>query len=173
MYKKTIVFYVTSVCFITLFVYGIMQIMPNNPAKNLPFSLNLKVHDWFPQGWGFYSKDPRDLTFEIIDLKDGEEAVQWPNNRIENGFGLSRKGRSQGIEAGRLIANINDDDWKKIENNPVDELRKMKSITVKNDSPNPTIKGDIGFIYQEPIPWNWAKNKSLIMPSKIVRLTVK
>lgn len=58
MYKKIVVFYITSICFITLFVYGIMQIIPNNPAKNLPFAQFLKIHDKLPKGKGFYSKDP-------------------------------------------------------------------------------------------------------------------
>lgn len=171
--KNLITFFITSIFFFTLFVYGIMQIMPNNPVKNLPFSTELKVNEWFPQGWGFFSKNPRDLTFNIVDISTGKSSVNWPNNSVDNLFGISRKGRSQGIEAGRIIAQINESDWRNIEGDPEEELQKMKSIVIENDSPNPTIKGDIGLYYQKPIPWSWSENKDLIMPSKIVRLTVK
>ncbi|MFJ7747459.1 SdpA family antimicrobial peptide system protein [Peribacillus sp. NPDC097295] len=170
--NDAITFLISILFFFLLFFYGIMQIMPNNPIKHLPLSNEIHIYSWFPQGWGFYSKDPRDTTFTIINMQTGELAVQWPNNRVDNLFGINRKGRSQGIEAGRISSKVTVSDWKEVKGDPVKELKKMKSITVDNDSPNPTILGDVGIIFQESTPWNWAKNKDLIMPSKIVRVKV-
>ncbi|WP_270169461.1 SdpA family antimicrobial peptide system protein [Paenibacillus sp. SYP-B4298] len=126
-----------------------------------------------PQGWGFYSKNPRDYMINVYDMNTEKPALQWPNNRATNLFGISRYGRSQGIEAGLIQGKISEANWLACEDSPTECLKNYTDkVSVTNSTPHPTICGDIGVVLQEPVPWAWSKNENIIMPSKIVRVDV-
>lgn len=135
-------------------LYGIMPATAHNPLTHLPYAAHIKIEQWFPQGWGFYSKDPRDVTFQVVAIDTGKQVVDWPNNRLVNWFGLKRSGRSQGVEAGLLQETIRASDWQETEVNPLTKLKQMSPIKLTNKTPFPTISGDIGFIKQEALPWS-------------------
>lgn len=170
--KRSATFFLTFGMFAFLFFQSVVFILPANPLKEFPIFNSYVMYKIFPQGWGFYSKSPRDMTFQIVNLENGELAVTWPNNRVENAFGLRRKGRAQGIEGGKIFSKIKKSDWISTKEDPVEILKNSKAIKIKNDLPNPTVLGDIGIIYQEAVPWNWSREKNVIMPSKVVRLNV-
>lgn len=72
----------------------------------------LLVFRVLPQGWAFYSRNPRDNTYRVINTKTGERATQFPNTSPNNYFGLSRYGRLKDVEVGRLISKINEKNGK-------------------------------------------------------------
>lgn len=172
--KFGITFTVTSLFWLYIFAMAIHAIMPVNPITRLPLQKEINIPSWFPQGWGFFSKDPRDPYFSVVNISDSALAVAWPNSLPENYFGLNRYGRSQGIEAGLLISKVPEKDQSECKESPYLCLTKSKvAMELENTSPDPTICGDIGFIFQEPIPWAWSKNgKKIEMPSKIVRVSI-
>lgn len=170
--KFGVSFLAISVLWFLIFLYAIQSALPPNPIKDLPFSKKVNIITWFPQGWGFYSKSPRDSYFSLVDVKSGELAATWPNNLPENYFGLKRYGRSQGIESGMISAQVPETSMEECNEDPTKCLKKSKvKIDVKNESPNPTICGDIGIVNQQPVPWAWSKRK-IDMPSKIARVNV-
>jgi antimicrobial peptide system SdpA family protein len=173
--KFGITFLLISMFWLYIFIISIHAVLPNNPIDSLPFERSLQISTWFPQGWGFYSKNPRDPYFMVVDIKSKQLAPNWPNNIPKNIFGLKRLGRSQGMEAGLLHSQIPEHYWKKCSKNPYDCLdRYNKPIEMENKSPNPTLCGDIGFVSQEPVPWAWSNSSEKIeMPSKVARVNVK
>jgi antimicrobial peptide system SdpA family protein len=107
-----------------------------------------------PQGWGFFSKSPRDTTLYVEEL-DGAKDIQWPNNSPSNLFGIKRTGRSQGVELGLLRTKLQDADWVSCKNG-IDECKNdLKFIQVTNETPKPTVCGKYILYEQEPIPWAW------------------
>ncbi|MDK3836574.1 SdpA family antimicrobial peptide system protein [Staphylococcus pseudintermedius] len=172
--KYSSLFIFCSCLYIIVFFVSIQNVFPNNPIKEKTFKVGSYIYDFFPQGWAFYSKNPRELTYNVVYTQSGENATQFPNASPSNYLGLIRKGRAQGIEAGRLVANLRDSDWKETEEDPVKFGRSLRVIEVKNDLQKPTIKGDILVYYQEPVPWSWAKTfkNNEYMPSKVARILV-
>ncbi|WP_246062808.1 SdpA family antimicrobial peptide system protein [Paenibacillus ehimensis] len=158
---------------IYIFLLAIHTALPANALTSLPLKEELKIIQWFPQGWGFYSKNPREPYFYVYEVPGNKLAGQWPNNRVDNAFGLLRFGRSQGVEAGLLTSKIPSNSLTECKENPVECLNQLQAIEVENPSPFPTICGDVGFVYQEPIPWAWSKGgEETVMPSKLVRVKV-
>lgn len=170
-HKKFFLFY--FIIWLSFFFIAINTILPANPIKT-PDKLSLITMSIFPQGWGFFSKDPRDDHFYVIDIPSGELGASWPNMTLKNWGGLKRFGRSQGIELGRIYSQVKEQDMVECNETPLQCLEDQGDvINITNDSPSPTITGDVGIVVQESVPWVWAKkvNKE-DMPSKIVRLKV-
>lgn len=134
-----------------VFFIAISNVLPENPIK-LPTKITATVTEFFPQGWGFFSKDPRDDYFYAVDLKTERLNASWPNMTFDNYLGLKRFGRSQGIELGRLYAQVGEQSMSECDETPVKCLKEQEVIEVTNDSPSPTIKGDIGIVIQENVP---------------------
>ncbi|MFQ3843318.1 SdpA family antimicrobial peptide system protein [Staphylococcus pseudoxylosus] len=175
MSKKSILIIIMFFIYLLVFFVSIMSIMKSNPISDFTQPANKIIHKTFPQGWAFYSKNPRSSTYSVIDTKSGEKAVQFPNSDSSNYFGFTRFGRSQGVEVGRLVSKIDKNSWSKTEKDPIEFGRGMKKTKIENDQIKPSIKGDILVYYTEPIPWSWSKtfSKENHMPSKIVRLEVE
>ncbi|MUK90365.1 SdpA family antimicrobial peptide system protein [Ornithinibacillus sp. L9] len=173
--KYGIVFLLAVLFWSYIFIASIHRVLPHNPITSLPLAEELNIETWLPQGWGFFSKDPREPSFQIISVEDSEEVVYWPNNRVKNYFGLKRLGRSQGIEAGLISSKLSQDSLVDCEDDPRTCLENFKeSIEVENPTPLPTLCGDLGIVYQEPVPWAWSKNsKEITMPSQVVRVNVE
>ncbi|PEJ17837.1 SdpA family antimicrobial peptide system protein [Bacillus pseudomycoides] len=167
-----VTFLAISILWFLVFFYGIQNALPSNPIKDLPFSKKLNIATWFPQGWGFYSKSPREDYFSVVDIKNEKLAAEWPNNLPKNYFGLKRFGRSQGVEAGMISSNVPPSSMQKCSGDPKKCLKNSKVLmNIENASPNPTICGDIGIVNQQTVPWAWSKRK-IDMPSKIARVNV-
>ena len=83
---------------------------PFSPPKNIKKAL-FKIA---PQGWGFFTRDPREkvsLIFTVNSNKSLELSVQ-PNGASNNLFGLSRKNRRGHLEFMRLLGRIPETAWK-------------------------------------------------------------
>jgi antimicrobial peptide system protein, SdpA family len=158
----------TTVVIFSLFFAGLINAMPHNPLENMKSKTLLKI---FPQGWGFFSKSPRDSTVTILN-ESLESAANWPNNSLKNLFGINRFGRTQGIEMGLIFSQVPNSSWKVCEEdlrgciNQNDEV-----VTVNNTTPKPSFCGSFILVSREPIPWAWSKIATKdSMPSKYVRV---
>ena len=159
---------------VMLFAYAVHAVMPTNPI-HLPFEDSLRVVQWFPQGWRFYTRDPREAYLLVYDLlNDDLSPLAWPNSHPKNYFGLKRLGRSQGIELGLIDVQVPERSWRPCEAAPLDCLR-LAPVTVNavNPSPNPSLCGEIGIVRIRPVPWAWSRSRELLdMPSRVVRVKV-
>lgn len=158
-----------------LFFYSVHAALPSN-VLTLPLGDKLYMESWFPQGWGFYSKNPREEAISIFDYENEEMSTSWPHNSKQNLYGLKRFGRAQGLEAGLVKSKVPDDYWIKCDEEPFTCAaghNESDIITVNNETPFPTICGEQLIVLQEPVPWAWSKYKeTVVMPSQIARVNV-
>lgn len=125
-----------------------------------------------PQGWGFYSKNPRDDALNVYSFNDNYEGPQWPNNSLKNAFGLKREGRAQGIELGLLISNLpHDISWTSC-TDPTCLEKGQPKAEINNPLDKPTICGEIGIAFEEKVPWAYA-NYEYAASKEMVKVDVK
>ncbi|WP_338553838.1 SdpA family antimicrobial peptide system protein [Paenibacillus sp. KS-LC4] len=174
-FKWGILFLFTSLFWIYIFAASILAAMPTTALSSLSDGNSLKIITWFPQGWGFFSKDPKEPQLRIVNMSDGNLAPLWPNNIPKNLFGIQRLGRSQGIEGGYLISKIPESSRIPCTTDPYSCLQESEpTLEILNDNPSPTICGDVGFTFQEPVPWAWSSSEQPIeMPSEVVRVNIQ
>ncbi|WP_121640698.1 SdpA family antimicrobial peptide system protein [Virgibacillus sp. Bac330] len=141
-------------CFGVLF-YSIHSALPSTPIYSNK-AIEKAITKIFPQGWGFFSKDPREPTIDAIHI-DGDETLAWPNMSIQNIFGLDRFGRGQGIEAGRIHSKIPKEESTKCEPLSEECIEKIEFTEVTNDDNNHTMCGKWVILETEPLPWAWGE----------------
>ena len=129
----------------------------------------------FPEGWGFFTKSPRDSVLDIYKVnKDNLEKISVKNNSFENMYGFSRKARIIGYE-GSIVTNLIPlSEWK-IENiSNLDSMSKSSSYILKTDLNYSYINnGTYLFILYEPIPYSWSKyNQAQIQKVKYTKVII-
>ncbi|MFF2886252.1 SdpA family antimicrobial peptide system protein [Paenibacillus sp. NPDC057967] len=153
---------------ITLFFYGLQNALPVNPLENMKISAVFKA---FPQGWGFFSKNPRDEVIVMLD-STYRLAPNWPNNTWSNALGLKRYGRTQGIELGLLYSNVPEGLWEVCETDLATCTKNADvHLTIQNTTPNPAFCGEFTLAMREVVPWAWADILTPEeMPSRYVKV---
>jgi antimicrobial peptide system SdpA family protein len=160
-----------------LIAYAAYSALPHNPIK-LPMEEHVRAVRWLPQGWKFFTRNPREealLYFVRDEQGHWHSASLGPLSKPANAFGLDRRPRAQGVESALLLAGVRKDAWVnyrgKIENS-FENLPVSKTVT--NVSPRPTLKGFVGFAWQEPVPWPWLPSgDKVLMPCRVLKLKVE
>lgn len=88
--------------FWTLAVFAIL-FSNNSSYPILGYNTNKTISYLFPQGWGFFTKDPKEVAIDVYQL-EGEtlKLISVNNFSVQNLLGLSREARYIGFEFGRL-----------------------------------------------------------------------
>jgi antimicrobial peptide system SdpA family protein len=159
-----------------LFTYAVHGSMPFNPLR-LPFENKLQTMRWIPEGWKFFTRDPReeDLLYFVVGTSGvWVSAHRGPHSRPSNALGLNRVSRAQSVEAGLLYSKIPKTLWAQCNGHPVKCLESSPvGKALKNISPRPTLCGTIGLVMQKPVPWAWSHSRDAMnMPSRVIRLEV-
>ena len=145
--------------------------MPFNPI-NLPFSKELTIGKFMPQGWAFFTRSPREDNLYVYHLENSNWKLgTLPNSNYSLGAG--RNMRVQGGEIAYLLTKVYSK--KMVEfRGPLDtaKIAAMRAIPVVNTYLHPNICGEILVKAQPLVPWAWSKNKKIIMPYKLVKLNV-
>jgi len=164
---------ITASC---LIVYAIHGSLPHNPIA-LPLEKELSMRAWAPEGWKFFTRNPKEERPVLFVQRDGQwqRAETGPASRPHYLFGLNRAGRVQGLELGLILEHIPRGAWHNCDKTPLDCIStSATAITVTNRSPRSTLCGSVGLAMQKPIPWSWiGLPRPVVMPSRIVRLKVK
>lgn len=160
-----------------VFSYSVHGALPTNPIK-LPLEQKVYAQVWMPQGWKFFTRDPREEEVAaFVRAEDGgwRSALHGPNGSPSNLFGLSRATRAQGIELGLLTTAANRFEWLECkERLEVCVEKAPLAANVKNVTPAPTLCGEVGLTLQPPVPWAWSRaRKKVTMPSKALRVNVQ
>jgi antimicrobial peptide system SdpA family protein len=155
-------------------VYSLHAGLPPN-AITLPFAEYVDASKWAPQGWGFFTRDAREQqVLPFVWEKGWKPANLGPHAQLRYAFGLNRRSRAQGVEMGLLQGQIAAKKWSKCDSEPIACLESLPvSERLKNDSPLPSLCGQVAFVRQEPTPWAWAVEGARdIMPAEIVKMEV-
>jgi antimicrobial peptide system SdpA family protein len=156
-------------------VYALHGGMAFNPIA-LPME-SPSVRLFAPQGWKFFTRNPQEqatLVFQATTGGSWSSASLTPNSRFSNGFGLSRRGRAQGIEIGLLLRSVVPSAFIECTTEPASCFGSLAEIgPVQNGSPDPSLCGLVGVAMQRPVPWAWARSKKrVVMPSRVIKMRV-
>lgn len=157
-------------------LYPIQAAAPNNPVT-LPFEDRVDSLKVAPQGWAFFTRSPREpylLPYVRASSGQWESAHVGQHAHPKHAFGLNRASRAQGVEMGLLQSEIDEDDWRDCDGAPEDCLPALPvTVTAENESPRPTLCGDVALLRQEPVPWAWSRGSDPPeMPGEAVRMEV-
>jgi antimicrobial peptide system SdpA family protein len=141
----------------------------------MPKSLQINFATIFPEGWGFFTKNPREPLIEVYRAnKNNLSLVTLKNQSVENFFGLSRKIRVVGYESSRIVAQIPQKFWTKDIMSNLGKLPKTKTFDYMDKKLNHIKNGLFLFIIYEPIPFAWSNsNQEENNPIKYIYVNIK
>lgn len=158
--------------------YAVDASLPSN-VVHLPFESVVNARTLVPQGWGFFTRSPRepDLSPYVLDTASGEwtDVSDAPHSEARNVFGLRRASKAQRVELALVRSGVPKEAWSDCDGEPFDCLDRAQTLgPVTNGSPHPTICGTVGLVSQEPVPWAWARSgRDVVMPSRVARVEVE
>lgn len=160
----------------TLAAYATHPVLPFSPLR-LPYADKVNPSIWMPEGWAFFTRDAREEDTRMF-LREGGQwrnASEAPHFRPENLFGLDRTSKGQGVELGLLVQKVSSESRRECKEAPIICLeRAPAALTIENTAPRPTLCGQVGLVFQKPVPWAWSRAaRPVVMPSRILRLEVK
>lgn len=154
--------------------YALHAALPATPFR-LPIVPQQYVKSILPEGWAFFTADPREPQLTSYGLEpDGTWRRLTLRSSMTPGstFGLDRWKRSQGTEVAIITSQLAAPDWSACEDTPTDCLtRAPVARTVTNRSTHHTLCGEVGLVAQEVVPWAW-QGLPTVMSSQVTRVVV-
>lgn len=146
--------------------------------SQLVVSENIKevVNKFFPQGWGFFTKNPRDMVLRIYKVKNEKLVeIDIANQSLENRLGCSRSSRMVGYEISKVAENIKISDWKQNLTGNINDHIKDKSIEIRIKFDLKHLKrGEYLLKLYRPIPYAWARcNQEKFNPFSVAKIHIK
>ncbi len=170
------------ISFISMFIifYIVVTSIPENPIRlRYSFFNNKEMRFLVPQGWSFFTKDPREEEIYIYELNNSDnKKIRLNNIQFNQLLGVKRENRIRYTKTSNIIQNIdpslfldfNGNAQKFVNQNNNKERINEISINVKK----PSLCGKYLIEIKEPIPWSWLSIKENIkMPSKLIIIEFK
>lgn len=158
-----------------LVVYAAYPALPFSPVRS-PLQRQLGIATMLPEGWAFFTRDPREPRTWIYARgpRGWAKNSLWPHSRLRNLFGLNRESRSQGVELGSFLNWMNGRRWAKCHDEVTTCLERVPVLArLRNRYERPTLCGTVGLVMQPPVPWAWSTSPhEVIMPSAVVKLEI-
>jgi antimicrobial peptide system SdpA family protein len=148
--------------------------MPFN-TLNLSDDVRNTVMSLLPEGWGFFTKSPRDPEMQVAVLHNGRLMNLNIVSSFEAryAFGFDRLSRAQGLEIDGLLSQLRTSSlWHDCQQNVsvcAQTLKGQKRLV--NLAHFPTLCGDLLLFESRPVPWAYRDIKP-IMPSRLTRVEV-
>lgn len=147
-----------------------------------PISLTNSVNDNFstfiPQGWAFFTRDPREAQILIYKIEKGKiEPIEQKHSSIYNLIGINRKASKILSELQMLIYKIDKKNFVNLKWNYQTctyDYKTINPIILKNEFLKPILKGEYLIVFQKPVPWAWSKSiDNIKMDAKGIKIKVK
>ncbi|QTY27747.1 SdpA family antimicrobial peptide system protein [Flavobacterium sp. CS20] len=175
--KFLISFIVCSICTLVFLTGVFLYSMESNPIK-LNIDLEHKIFTFVPQGWAFFTRNPREAQI-IIYKKENEQIseIAQRHSAYQNLFGLNRKASKIMSELQFIKNGLNDSLFDNTKWNYQEKIYNKiptKPICVKNQMEEPILCGNYIIVFQKTIPWAWSKSiEKIEMPAKIINLNIE
>jgi antimicrobial peptide system SdpA family protein len=175
--QLSLTFMATIIALVLGAIYVIDAALGFNPIR-LPLSKGAPASILMPQGWGFFTRDPKEPRVAYYQKLQGQwqPLLAQTNSNWSNAFGWSRSSDSDDLEINELFERA----AKRIRWSPcakalslarclqqarVTEVSKPKSVLWCSRT--------IGFSSQKPVPWAWAHAQDrIVMPRQVAVLRV-
>ena len=158
-----------------IFIVFINSIGYNLLTFNTKWSFELQF--LFPQGWSFFTKDPREEQTIIYKQENNKlEELNLKNGATSSWLGITRYNRIMLIELIQITNQVDSSKWSNINSKENFKIftDTTTAIEVINFVNNAQLEGNFIIIKQKPIPWSWRANRNnLFMPAKGIKLKLK
>jgi len=165
--KKLYLLIIVSIAFIFLVKVFAAFISFNPQTPSLKNSL--MIQNLVPQGWGFFTRSPRERLHEIYKLEHdntkiiSKVPVTISNSSSKNFFGLSRKARRIHLEMMRLLSYAGDQStWCQktvpLESTPLYDVNAYKNIIDSTYQYQYIKTGTYMLVSNERLPWLYYTN---------------
>ncbi|RAW03475.1 SdpA family antimicrobial peptide system protein [Pseudochryseolinea flava] len=148
----------------------VLASLPRNPVS-LPYVPKLIIKTIAPEGWSFFTRNPRENLIYIFQRDSGRQWLQPShvyNGSMENYFGMSRKARAIGSEYALLFSQ-SAVLWDSCSTGTFDCIDEQKKFLVRNQLKAPQLCGEYLFVSRAPVPWAWSEHTEKIhMPFQYV-----
>ncbi len=153
-------------------IYVVHAAIPVNPVQ-LPFENTAVTRILLPEGWAFFTANPRTVYPEAYEYSAGRWARQGGSLAVPSDlFGLDRSARARSSEIALILQDVPSTQWRPCSIDPVRCLAASPvSVHLVNASALRNLCGDIGFVQQQVLPWAW-RDTGTIMPSLVLRAEV-
>lgn len=131
----------------------------NNSHLSISKVNSLDIKMLIPQGWGFFTRNPRSLSYQLY-RKENDKLIKvlHPNFHSTNSFGLSRRNRSIQAQILTLLKSekIN---WDTSISNQfeIEPISEQHSKTIHNSFDTPLLCGEYILEASYPIPLEYSK----------------
>ncbi|MFD8814607.1 SdpA family antimicrobial peptide system protein [Streptomyces sp. NPDC059627] len=171
-------FRATGTAVLAFFLLTIFFAMPGNVlTRSWMGGLKSAFTITAPQGWAFFTKSPQSIDlYAYRDSGHGYPSLlKTPQVKPSNYFGLSREQRAQGPELAGLARYVAH--WDACPEQQITPClqaafgRPVRSVD--NDSPTPTLCGDLVLAEQRPTPWayrNFTKDTTRVQDTVHIRV---
>ena len=152
-------------------LYALSFYLPFNAAQmSLP---RTRLLLFTPQGWGFFTRDPRETdTFTYYRSSTTGEWTLTGRRALSLGFGrlgaaVLREAATYAFRSTPAAITCRADHIACLES-AREHKQRLKAV-VKGSY----FCGDLGFVWQDPVPWAWAHLDGVIMPSHVAWVVVE
>lgn len=159
---------------LVLLAYAVHPALPPN-AVQLPAAEHVQARLWLPQGWAFFTRNPREDDVFLFRRSGAawRSVALGPASRPAYMLGLRRLPRARNIELGLVIACVPPSAWKRCSVRPQECAATIGETTVaKNPTPHASLCGVLAIVRQPPVPWAWGRS-DVVMPSTAAGVDVK
>ena len=173
-----IIYLVTSLVFSTWLIINIFLITVKGNPIEITNEVDSRVFNFIPQGWAFFTRDPREAQITIYRIENDSVLKPYPqrHSSLNNLLGLKRTSSKILTELQLLKLKTSDSLYSDVKwNYQVDKFEKfkIKRFEYKNEIYDPILLGDFIVVYQKPVPWAWSKSiKEIKMPAKVIRFKI-
>lgn len=137
--------------------------------------LKKQINTIFPEGWGFFTKSPRDQMLDVYRINnDSLEYISMSTHSKRSLFGLSRSPRIIGYESSMMINEIPIEKWKNdISANFLNHIKDTAFIIKRKEHFKYFKEGEYLFNIYRQIPYAWSNNnQERNNPIRIVKIGI-
>ncbi|WET67880.1 SdpA family antimicrobial peptide system protein [Sphingobacterium sp.] len=157
-FKKPLYVYVIWLFWCYLIYSTLISFTPINSSYG-SYDYKKKVGLLWPQGWGFFTKNPREALVDVyfVDSHDTLK-VNFKNFSKENYFGLSRKSRYLNYELSLMLNEISRSSWQQQISNKYFPNQLQADTVIMKQRLSYFKPGEYYFVQHKQIPLLWQGN---------------
>ncbi len=163
-----------------IFIYGTLIFLIADASlgyNTIPISksFNKITFAISPQGWGFFTRNPKEPLIDLYKIKDDKiKKISIPNASLKYFWGFNRGMRISSSQIAYFADQIPEDRWIYDPSYKADSIIQVSTpFNVLNDFSYPVHCGKLLLVKTQRIPWAWSKHREKIkMPRSVVIIDV-
>ena len=161
MMHQRLLYYVALLGCVSFALLRLLQISIGSNAIDVSFSEKYTASLFFPEGWGFFTKSPRDTKYVLYTASPGGlplESVTYKNSSRQNLFGFSRASRRLNLEFSKFLPAIQSKCWHSLPDGTTTGAPAAVTTVAFSTKQFKMLKPGMYIVKKFDIsPWAWAK----------------